>query len=205
MIIPGFFIGFFFFRWSKKLQLVAAIIIPIFYFFYLSKINPELHYYSNSVRGNRNRITKGILIPNFQFIKKDSSLMTINDYKGKVILIDFYFNNCLPCLKKMPALARVKKHYKETTDFILLAVHRGGSESFSDFLAKIDNMPKDINYVYDSSSSASKHLRISGYPFEIIIDKQGKIRELLVGYNNDLSLVYEKNTIKKIDALLNEK
>jgi thiol-disulfide isomerase/thioredoxin len=204
-IIPCFFVGFYFSSWSKKNRVLTSIALVLFYCIYIFKINPELHYYNDSVRFKGAAISTSKPIPNFTFITRDGKSLILNEYRGKVILIDFYFNNCAPCIKKMPALLKIKNHYKENKDFILLLVHRGGSEAFSDFIEKLNDFPFDLNYAYDSSSVASKYLGITGYPLEILIGKNGVIREQFAGYSKDISLIYEKKTIKNIDALLNEK
>lgn len=204
MIVPAFFIGFYFSRWSAKRQVITATFLVIFYSLYISKLNPELVYYNSSVQVNKD---KGKPLPNFQFINPDSSLLMLDKYKGNVMLIDFYFNNCSACIKKMYALEKIQTNYRGNSNFTLLMVHRGGSETFSDFLQKLYGFPKNLTYVYDSLSAASKKLNLdaTGYPVELIIDKKGIIRETVLGFNHDLDLVYQKNTIKIIDALLNEK
>lgn len=205
MIIPGYLIGFYISKWPKKGRTMAAIFIPALYFFYISKINPELAYYNNSVRLKSIQTVPDNLLPNFQFKKKDGSTLFLDDFKGKVILIDFYFNRCSQCIKKMPDLVKINTHYSNNPDFVLLSVHRGGSESFSDFLSLLKKLPEGLNYVYDTATAAAKYFTIHGYPVEILIDKSGRVRDQFSGYNADLALVYEKKTIKKIDALLNEK
>lgn len=204
MIIPSFFVGFYFLQWPKKVQFATAILLSAFYVIYITKINPELYYNKNTISYKGIKTAPSKSISNFQFTNPDNSILKLDDYKGKVIMLDFYFNNCSPCRKKLPDLVRLKKHYIENKDFVLLAVHRGGSESFSDFLSILKDFPKELNYLYDSSSMAEKYLGINGYPFEILIDKSGHIREQFEGYTDDVSLIYEQKTIKKIDALLNE-
>lgn len=205
MIIPCFFIGFYFFRWPLKTRIITAILLPAFYLLYILKIGPELDYYNRSVRANFLFEPPKEPIPFFVFQKPDKSSLDLAEYRGKVILIDFYFNRCSQCIKKMPDLKKLQNHYKENKDFVLLSVHRGGSESFDEFLTMLHNFPSELSYAYDSSSRASKHLGIEGYPHEILIDKKGLVRDQFGGYSDDVSLVYKKNLIKKIDALLNEK
>jgi thiol-disulfide isomerase/thioredoxin len=204
MIIPGFIVGFYLSGLSKKIKFISAILLPVFYFFYISKINPQLNYYNNtvSIKGAKAG-TKGI-ISELQFYTKDNTLVPLGGFKGKVVMIDFYFNRCSQCIKKMPELVKLKNHYRENSSFELLTIHSGRSESFGDFIAFLKNLPPELNYVYDSLSTASRYLGIEAYPVEILIDKQGKIRHQFAGYNRDVALVYEENTINKINVLLNE-
>jgi peroxiredoxin len=122
--------------------------------------------------------------------------------KGKVYLIEFYFNSCLPCRLKEPALKNIKTEFKDQ-DFQLFNIQNGGIDSLSKFIesCKINGFE---NRLYDSSGIFAHNLNIESFPYEIIIDKKGIIRYVFAGFGEGIDAQYNKETSKKINQLLNE-
>lgn len=206
MIVPGFLIGYYFFRWERKIQFTAAVLLPLFYFLYLYKINPNLIYLNGSKSVRKTASSKIDTIQNFQFITPEGRFVSFDDYRGKVVLLDLYFNNCAPCRLKMTALAKIQEHYAKEKGFILLGVHIGTTEDYESFKTTIRQFPKNIEFVYDSTNQRiANQYSLNSFPQELLFDKKGRLRQQLEGYNKDIDLVYKQITIKKVDALLNEK
>ena len=110
----------------------------------------------------------------------------LENYIGKnVIIVDFWYTHCPPCVKAMPALSELYIKYKDK-----------GLKIFG--INSVDNQPhsmdkldaflgrRDISYdIILTKSSADLSYKISGYPTMYIIDKDGNIAFIEVGFDEE--------------------
>ncbi len=59
------------------------------------------------------KFSDGELAPDFTSTRPDGSSMTLSDYRGDYVLLDFWGSWCLPCRKENPQLVQLHKKYKE--------------------------------------------------------------------------------------------
>lgn len=201
--IPSFFIGFYLlnFTLTKRLVFVFSWFAAVLLFAFI--INPRFKY-ATQFANYENKKNIGNF-SSFKFIDENNKIVTQNTYKDKIVLLDYWFIGCGPCYLKMKELKKIAAHYENRNDVVLLTIDAGFRDSYENFLTEIKKFPDNLRYAYDCAAVIAKQFEVKGYPTEIIIDKRGVIRHQFVGYNSDVSLVYVSETIKKIDALLNEK
>ena len=108
------------------------------------------------------------------------------DYIGKnVIIVDFWYTHCPPCVKAMPALSDLYTKYKDR-----------GLKIFG--LNSVDNQPHSLDYFktflgkrqisYDiilTNSDVDIMYKINGYPTMYVVDKDGKIAFVEVGFDEE--------------------
>lgn len=100
------------------------------------------------------------------------------DYRGKVVLINFWATWCEPCRDEMPSMQRLKNKLADKP-FVVLAVNVGESEArISDFLHRL---PLDFAIVRDHSSAVMKTWRVRGLPASYVIAPDGRIRYSFTG------------------------
>lgn len=136
----------------------------------------------------------GSLAPNWKLKKlKGNKELTLNDFKGKVVLIDFWEKNCGYCIESVPYLIKLKKQLKHK-NFELLAINAQDSKE------KVARYVKrhQINYpvLLNGKGVAKKYYGAVGYPRFFIIDKSGKIVSTHRGFTKASLLEMEK-IIKK--------
>ncbi len=202
-LVPSFLLGLFFFRMRPNLRMPAIVLLITAYAIFIFNINPQLIYRKHSSNKTNSKILENKI--EYVFINKDSSVINSSMLINKVVLLDYWFIRCGPCIKKMSELKKIADHFKGRKDFIVLAVDDGLRDKFSDYLQFTKKLPQELTYVYDSKGKSTSELNIEYFPHEILLDKKGTVRHQVVGYTTDLSLVYSKNTIEKIENLLNEK
>ncbi len=122
------------------------------------------------------------------FIGKPAALIagtTLNGKKisaeylrGKVVALNFWFINCPPCQAEMPALNSLVARYKEDEDVVFIAVGLEDARQISRFL-QFRHLAYEI--IPSGASIASRH-RVTSYPTNVIIGRDGKIVEYVVGY-----------------------
>lgn len=109
-------------------------------------------------------------IENATFKDWDGNTVSLADFRGKTVLIDFWETWCGPCLNAMPALNRLMNDYPD--DFVVLAVSPGWSDSEETVRRFIDEHDYDFVFVHDSELATA--LEIRGIPYKVYVDPQGK-------------------------------
>ena len=128
----------------------------------------------------------------------NGKIHTLADYKGKVVLVNFWATWCPPCRAEMPSMQRLKERMAGKP-FAILAVDMAESETeIRDFLKEIKPSKIDFTILLDKEGSTIKDWRVSVFPTSFIIDSEGLLRYSLLG-----SIEWdEHDTVQKIEALL---
>ena len=144
--------------------------------------------------------------PAFQLVAEDGTKMQISDYRGKVVLLNFWATDCGGCVLEIPSFIELEKAYKDK-GFTAVGVSMDISyESLKDaneawgrvrpFMAK-----HGVNYPIAMGDDAiSKSYALNAFPATYLIDKSGKIAVSYVG------VVIDKDTVAtNIKSLLSER
>lgn len=123
-------------------------------------------------------IDRAPIIKQAVFHDLDGNEVTLADYRGKVLVIDFWETWCGPCLQVFPALQDLKEEYPN--DFEVLAVTLGmmeGPEDAREFRAEHGY---DFQFLYDNNA-VSEDLGIYSIPFKLYIDPDGELIKTDIG------------------------
>jgi thiol-disulfide isomerase/thioredoxin len=100
------------------------------------------------------------------------------DYRGKVVLVNFWATWCEPCREEMPAMQRLQERLAGKP-FVVLAVDFGeGEPRVRGFLEKL---PLQFTFLLDRDGSAARAWRVRVLPVSFVIDADQKIRYSAVG------------------------
>ncbi|MBU2922207.1 TlpA family protein disulfide reductase [Winogradskyella psychrotolerans] len=134
----------------------------------------------------------GSILEELSFEDIDGNKHTLESLKGKIVVLNFWFIQCKPCVEEFPDLNKLKKKFKgKSVEFF--AVTWNDKNSLINFL---NTTTLDFTVVPDSK--LIKKFKIPYYPYNIIIDKKGKIEYI----NDILSLNIMKKIERKINKLL---
>ena len=99
--------------------------------------------------------------------------ITLADYSGKVVLLNFWATWCPPCRAEMPSIDRLAGAM-EGQDFavIPLSTDRGGVEKPAKFFKDIQI--KNLKVMHDRSNDFSRQAGVLGLPVTLILDRQGR-------------------------------
>jgi thiol-disulfide isomerase/thioredoxin len=123
--------------------------------------------------------------------------------KVKVTVLDFYFENCLACVKKLPLLDQLKNNYKGRAEVKIMHINAGNIDGYESFKTFVKQQPGDSeNFLYDAEGKVTQQLGIRSFPTELIIDEHGKVLRSLTGYTHALEMDYLHKTEDIIDQLL---
>ena len=118
----------------------------------------------------------------FSWAENDKEIK-LSDYKGKVILLNFWATWCPPCRKELPALSEIFKEL-EGKNFQMIGISVDENpDALVNFL-KSNLLPYTV--LHESSGLLEKYMSVSGngqnvIPQTFIIDKDGKVVENIVG------------------------
>lgn len=113
--------------------------------------------------------------PNFT-VSDGTNTVRLSDYRGKVVLLNFWWSQCAPCVEEEPALEQLH-HDRPDLEIVGVSIDTD-PDSYRHFLARYH-----VEYatVMDPTQSAAKLYHTDGWPETYIIDKQGIIRRKVVG------------------------
>ena len=103
---------------------------------------------------------------------------TLEDYKGHVVLVQFWATYCTPCRKEMPSMNSLMKKMGDVP-FKILAVNM--AETDQEVSAFVNEVKPDFTVLMDTDGEAIGSWRVFAAPSNFIIDPQGQIRYTLFG------------------------
>ena len=124
--------------------------------------------------------------------------VSLSDYKGQVVMINFWATWCGPCRQEMPLLESIYKKYNKM-GFTLLGVNvEPDSKAAEAWLKQTTQVSFPI--LFDRDSKVSKLYNVPGMPTTVFIDRKGNIRLLHKGYKPG----DENEYMNQIRALIRE-
>jgi thiol-disulfide isomerase/thioredoxin len=137
--------------------------------------------------------------PNFKAKTYEGKNISLSDYKGKVILIDFWASWCPPCREEMPELIKFYKAHSNSK-FELIAVNIDSKQdNMQHFLNQLFPKP-GFPIIMDSNQQIPPLFNIEAMPTTIFVDTKGNIRFRHDGFK--LSYIDDFN--KELSQLLKE-
>lgn len=111
-------------------------------------------------------------------------MISLSDFIGKVVFIDFWFTGCTSCLGYYQhTVSKVEKQFKDNSDVVFVSISIDGSKSrwMSSVRSGKYTSPTASNVINlyagmgGYNNEVTRHYKITGYPMPLLIDKEGKI------------------------------
>lgn len=117
--------------------------------------------------------------PNFEFPGLDGKLVSLNDYRGKVVLVNIWATWCRPCVDEMPSMQKLYQELQDD-DFEILAVSVDtlGEKVVKPFMQKYQ---LTFPALLDPQGSIKASYGATGIPESFIIDRQGLLVKKVIG------------------------
>jgi peroxiredoxin len=134
--------------------------------------------------------------PDFALKDAEGKTVHLSDYRGKVVLLDFWETSCGPCRIEIPWFTDMERKRKDQGFEVLgIALDENGWEDVKPFLAEMK-----VNYrvVIGDDATTASYGGVDAVPTTLLIDRQGKIAAIHIG------LAGRKEFEDGVDALLHE-
>ena len=117
--------------------------------------------------------------PAFTLQSVDGKTVSLAQFKGDVVMINFWASWCGPCRQEMPLLDNIYKQYKDM-GFTLIGVNVEPDSSSAN--AWLKKTPVSYPILYDPKSQVSQLYQVQAMPTTVIIDRKGIVRYVHNGY-----------------------
>ena len=124
----------------------------------------------------------------------DGSVKSFKDFEGKILVLNFWYIACSPCILEMPYLNQLVEKYKNE-DIEFLALSFDSIPDIKNFLSRTE-----FNYIHGSIDRNFMYEFTPVSPGHFIVDKNGIIRDILIGAPRNTEQIYGKliSVIEKI-------
>ena len=106
------------------------------------------------------------------FLDSDKKQVNLDDYRGKLILLNFWASWCAPCKEEMPSLDSLQSN-KNLNNLQIFPINVGqdNEKKAKDFFEELDI--KTLNIYFDTPITLAKKFQLRGIPTTILISKDG--------------------------------
>ncbi len=120
----------------------------------------------------------------------DGKTVSLADFKGKVLIVDFWGTWCGPCRMEIPHLAALHKKYREAgLEIVGLAYERVPAEKVNETVKRfVEQQGVPYTNLIGDPAAQGRVPDFQGYPTTLFIDRGGKVRLKEVGYRNEMQL-----------------
>ncbi|MCW8914817.1 MAG: TlpA family protein disulfide reductase [Magnetovibrio sp.] len=118
------------------------------------------------------------MAPEFTLVNLDGEKQSLADFKGKVVIVNFWATWCPPCRAEMPSMQRAWNVIKDK-GVVMLAIHVGGNED--KIWSFVGDYELDFTVLIDADSKVADAWPMKGLPSTFVVDPEGRIVYRAIG------------------------
>lgn len=130
----------------------------------------------------------GFSAPDFTLPDLDSQEISLSDYRGSPVILNFWASWCPPCKAEMPAFQKAFQEYAGS-DLQIIAINATNQDSIAAVLSFTEEHGITIPILLDQTGFVSKEYLVHSLPTTYFIGKDGTIKEVIIGGPLPLSLL----------------
>lgn len=144
---------------------------------YKQATHPVVKQVAVHVKHDGNSLNPGNEIDDFAFVTYTGEPYKLSSFKGKYVLIDFWFTACGPCVKNFPQLRKLKQLHPDKLEIISLTPH-DTPEKVASFLKK----HADYNWLFsaiDINDDTIQYFNVLAFPTYILVGQDGNLVKVI--------------------------
>ena len=149
--------------------------------------------YSNFTKDKNDQLQMGAQAPNFVLTDMNGNQHKLSDYKGQGVFLNFWGTWCKPCEYEMPYMENQYHKYKNQ-GVQILAVNVGESDYAVNSFASNHHLSFPI--MVDKGQEVQVAYRVNPLPVTFLIDKEGKVVDMITGSLTEKSIQQYMERIK---------
>ncbi|MGW8284734.1 MAG: TlpA disulfide reductase family protein, partial [Candidatus Deferrimicrobiaceae bacterium] len=130
-------------------------------------------------RSHRVLVLVGDTAPNFTFPGLDGKMVSLTDYRGKVVFLNIWATWCPPCRKEMPSMEKLYQQLKgEDFEILAVSVDTAGATAVGPFMKELN---LSFPALLDTRGTVQNLYGTTGLPESFIIGRNGIIEKIVIG------------------------
>ncbi len=111
--------------------------------------------------------------PQVSFSDPTGKAVSLEDFAGKLVLVNLWATWCAPCREEMPSLARLQTRLGDKITILAISEDMGGGKAVEPFIAKLGL--KEVKTYLDPKNAVGQAFKVDGLPTSFLIDRQGRV------------------------------
>lgn len=149
-------------KWTALVILIAL----VSYLFFVRPYQVDLHV--------------GEPAPDFSLSTWEEKKISLHDFQGHVVLVNFWATWCPPCVAEIPSLNALSLHFKDAK-FVVLGINEDGLHAREEIAKFIERMPISFPILLDGRMEVSDSYGAHLLPTSFIIDQDGVVVDFVQG------------------------
>jgi len=108
----------------------------------------------------------------FSLPGENKQTITLNDYRGKVVLVDFWASWCTPCIRSFPWMNKMLADYGDK-GLEVIAINMDQEKILADKF--LQRYPNKLTIAFDPEGKVAEQYNLLGLPTSYLVDRNGKI------------------------------
>lgn len=139
----------------------------------------------------------GAPAPDLKGVDLDGKPLSLSDFKGKVVLMDFWATWCPPCVKGIPNIQELWSEY-ESKGVVVMGINQDDSGAKDKVVKFVADKKLTFRQFMDPEGAAGQAYLVTGIPCTVLIDAKGVIQKIHTGYSPSM----KKELAADLDKLL---
>ncbi len=135
--------------------------------------------------------------PDFALKSSTGENLRLSEFRGDVVMVNFWATWCGPCRQEMPLLDELYTRYQRV-GFNLLGVNIDDDSRRA--MQMVDELGVSFPVLFDARKEVSKLYDVDAMPVTVLVDREGNVRHVHHGYKPG----YEENYLDEVRSLLRE-
>jgi peroxiredoxin len=121
------------------------------------------------------------MAPDFTLKSLQGTNLRLDEFKGQVVLINFWATWCGPCRQELPLLDRIHRRYQDA-GFAVLGINVEGADKQDEAQAMISKAGVTFPVLVDEGQQISELYALEAMPTSVVVDRDGVVRYVHLGY-----------------------